>query len=78
MNQNLKTVNHSKREVLSDEEEIYSGVERRDSSASDDPHFAQSKDQQPDAVSLSRISIRSFDSHQSFETQSVVTAAEIR
>jgi len=72
------------REVLSDEEEIYSGVERRDSSASDQDVNSQfdqenSKSQpNPDAVSLSRISIRSFDSHQSFETQSVVTAAEIR
>ena len=67
------------REVLSDEEEIYSGVERRDSSASDlDDSEAKNQPTNPDAVSLSRISIRSFDSHQSFETQSVVTAAEIR
>jgi len=69
------------REVLSDEEEIYSGTlgvsERRDSSASGQSEPSE-KSTQPDAVSLSRISIRSFDSHQSFETQSVVTAAEIR
>ena len=29
-------------------------------------------------ISLSRISIRSFDSHQSFETTSIVSASDIR
>ena len=71
--------NQQAQEVLSDEEEIYSGThqERRDSSTSTQSESSEHR-VQPDAVSLSRISIRSFDSHQSFETQSVVNAAEIR
>ena len=58
-------------------------LERRDSSASG--HSNSSINQEstpsnpaPDTVSLSRISIRSFDSNQSYETSSIVSASEIR
>jgi hypothetical protein len=90
-------------EILSDEEEIYSGhhpeaedgnrrgeIERRDSSASGQSNGSinqpdggsgnqkDSNNPAPDTVSLSRISIRSFDSNQSYETSSIVSASEIR
>jgi len=81
--------NSDQKEILSDEEEIYSGNhnadnhDRRDSSASahsDSASFTEnnSKPVNPDTISLSRISIRSFDSHQSFETTSIVSASDIR
>lgn len=76
------------REPFSDEEDINEtvvpvGTQRRDSSQtnSDDSaseHHINPNSISADVVSLSRISIRSLDSHQSFDTASIISASEIR
>lgn len=75
------------REPFSDEDElnetVVPNVQRRDSSQtnSDDSsceHHINPNSIAADVVSLSRISIRSLDSHQSFDTASIISASQIR
>lgn len=76
------------RELFSDEEDmnetiVPSSTGRRDSSHTNSDDSACEQHINPnsisaDVVSLSRISIRSLDSHQSFDTASIISASDIR